>query len=264
MVFDKLGNLYIGDNQNGRIRKVDSGGNITTFAGIGIKGNSGDGGQASLAELNVPAFFSIDTLGNFYISDEVNNNIRKINNLGIISTISNGSGIYEPEMIALDKAGNLYVADYGNNRIIMGDNSGIYTTIVGTGIQGYGGDGGAATAAKLNEPFGIAFDVAGNLYITDWNNSVIRKVSNVGQTTGINRVTDNINRVILYPNPASTMFQISGIKYQDEIKIYDVLGNEVISTQAKEIDISSLPNGVYFLNVKTTEGVLTKKIIVQH
>lgn len=260
VAFDKYGNLYIGVGGNRVIRMVNTAGIISTIVGTGTQGNNGDGGQASLAELDLPAFIVTDTSnGNLFLSDEGNNNIRKVNSLGIISTISNGSGIYEPEMIALDAAGNLYIADYGNNRIVMMNTLGTFSTIVGTGTAGYSGDGGAATAAKLNEPFGIAFDAIGNLYITDMENSVIRKVSNVGQMTGLRQFTDNNVQLLIYPNPANTKVYIDakGIK---EIKLFDLLGNEIISTKENAIDVSNLSSGVYFIRANN----YTQKIIVQH
>src|SRR6185312_4458539 len=163
--FDNHGNLYINDNGNHVVRMVDSAGIISTIVGTGIIGNNGDGGFAALAECYAPCFALTDTSNKcLFVSDESNNNIRKISSTGTISTISNGSGIYEPEMLAFDKAGNLYIADYGNNRIVMMDALGNFITVVGNDTAGYSGDGGLATAAKLNEPFGITFDVIGNLY----------------------------------------------------------------------------------------------------
>jgi len=264
LFFDKLGNLYIGDLGNGCVRKVDTNGIITTFAGTGTQGNSGDGGQASLAKLNAPAFFLIDSFNNFYISDEVNNNIRKINSSGIISTINGISSIYEPEMIALDRAGNLYVTDYGNNRIIAINALETFSnTIAGTGIAGYSGDGGVATAAQLNEPLGIAFDAMGNLYITDSENSVIRKVSNVGQMTGIHQFMDGNEQLLIYPNPATNKVHID-VKGIKEIQLYDLLGNEILSANENDIDLSGLTNGVYFIRASTKENNYTQKIVVQH
>jgi type IX secretion system substrate protein len=285
LIFDKSGNLYIGDLGNSRVRKVDTAGIITTFAGTGVQGNSGDGGAATLAELNAPTYFVIDILGNFYLSDEANNNIRKINTAGIISTIAgNGNLSYSgdggqatsaalasPQVITMDTLGNLYVADYLNNRIRKINTSGIITTVVGNGTASYSGDGGLASAAGLNEPFGITFNKQGNLYITDSENSVIRKVSGLENTTGINQFANNNIQVNIYPNPNNgNMFINYKITNDAVMEITDITGNVVgvynlKSTENKsEIRNDNLCNGIYFVQIKTAEGIVTNKIVIQH
>jgi hypothetical protein len=194
---DRAGNIYIADRGNNVIRKVTvSTGIISTVAGNGTAGYSGDGGQATSAKLNGPDGIILDSLGNMYISDDYNNVIRKVTkSTGIITTIAgNGTAGYsgdngpatsaklnDPSLkIAFDAAGNFYIADDGNNVIRkVTAATGIITTVAGNGLNGYSGDGGPATSAKLNGPEGVAVDDLGNIYITDENN-VIRKVNGPG------------------------------------------------------------------------------------
>ncbi len=280
IAIDVFGNLYIADDQNSRIRKVNTAGIITTIAGNGTMGFSGDGGQATAAELSDPWGIIFDAAGNLYITDAGTSVIRKVNTAGIISTVAgngtigfSGDGgqatateLNQPVGIILDASGNLYFADNQNSRIRMINTSGIISTIVGNGTAGYSGDGGQATSAKINRPWGITFDAVGNLYIADEGNNVVRKVTNVGQGMGIEQVVNINEQVNVYPNPAQNSLQVTvaGNSKIQAINLYDVLGNEVITTNAKEIDVSSLSNGVYFIKIKTNEDFYSKKIIVQH
>jgi len=200
VAIDISGNLYIAQGGNtSAIRKVSTSGIISTVAGNGTAGFSGDGGQATAAEINTPCIIAIDSAGNLYIPDFFNNRIRKVNTLGIITTIA-GNGIAGfsgdggqatiaqlngPFGVAVDAIGNIYIAECNNNRVRMVNTSGIITTIVGTGIAGYSGDGGQATAAELNNPTAMAIDASGNLYISDCNNNRIRKVNTSGIITTI-------------------------------------------------------------------------------
>jgi sugar lactone lactonase YvrE len=181
---DLAGNVYIADTLNSRIRKV-SGGIITTVAGNGIPGFSGDGGPATSASLNSASGVAVDSLGNLYIADSTR--IRKVSG-GIITTVagdgnlaSSGDGgpainaSLVPQGIAVDSSGNIYVADFSTR--IRRISQGIITTVAGNGNLGYSGDGGLATNASLNNPYGVAVDLSGNLYIADTNNSRVRKVS---------------------------------------------------------------------------------------
>ncbi|MFI5196504.1 MAG: T9SS type A sorting domain-containing protein [Chitinophagales bacterium] len=194
---DHAHNVYIGDSWNYRIRKVNTSGIITTIAGTGVSGYSGDNGPATLAKINVTTCVFADDSGNVYFADLVNSCIRKINTLGIITTIA-GSGtpgfsgdngpatlaqLYEPDGVYADSLGNIYISDELNNRIRKVNSSGIITTIAGGGTVL--GDGGPATAALLNEPGGITMDSSGNLYIADIYNQRVRKVNTSGIITTI-------------------------------------------------------------------------------
>jgi len=195
MAFDKKGNLYISSGVSNRIRRIDTAGIITTVAGIGIAGYTGDNGIATIAEINFPTGITIDTSDNIYFTDKQNFAIRKIDAAsGIITTIC-GNGVqgysgdngpasaaqlYSPENIHFDKQGNLYIAENSKHVVRKISASGIITTIAGTGSQGYNGDGISATAALLNYPEDIETDDWGNIYISDQGNYRIRKISSSG------------------------------------------------------------------------------------
>jgi trimeric autotransporter adhesin len=192
---DASGNLFISDDYNNRIRKVNTFGTITTIAGTGTAGYTGDNGPATSAQLNGPHGIALDDSNNICIADYGNNSVRKINSAtGIITTIGGINGVigntgdggpatiaelYNPDGIAIDAFGNIYIGDISAHVVRKIDTSGIISRIAGTGIGGYSGDGGVATATKLFEPVGVAVDGTGNVYIGE-NNNYIRKVSSSG------------------------------------------------------------------------------------
>jgi sugar lactone lactonase YvrE len=187
---DSSGNIYIADTYNERIRKVSTSGIITTVAGNGTGGYSGDGGAATSAELYYPSGVAVDSSGNIYIADRNNDRIREVSTSGIITTVagngtwgySGDSGaatsaeLYGPSGVAVDSSGNIFFVEDGNNRVRKVSASGIITTVAGNGTGGYSGDGGVATSAELYTPYGVAVDSSGNIYIADLNNNRIRKV----------------------------------------------------------------------------------------
>jgi hypothetical protein len=191
IVFDTTGNLYIAETANHSIRKVDALGRISTIAGTGTQGFSGDAGPATSATLDSPQGLAIDLANNLYIADTHNHRIRKLNlTTGIITTIAGATPGFSgdqalatsaqlnlPTALALDSANNLYLADTGNHRIRRIDAaSGIITTIAGTGTQGFSGDSGPAAAAAIDSPTGLAVDPASNLYLADTHNHRIRRI----------------------------------------------------------------------------------------
>ena len=191
---DGAGNVFIADGSNNRIRKVDAAGVISTVAGTGEREFGGDGGPAVQAQLNEPGGVAVDGAGNVYIADRGNNRIRKVDAAGVISTVAGtgergfgGDGgpavqaaLFYPSGVAVDGAGNVYIADRGNNRIRKVDAAGIISTVAGTGQGGFGGDGGPAVQAALSYPSGVAVDGAGNVYIADRGNHLVRKLTPVG------------------------------------------------------------------------------------
>ncbi|MES2702779.1 MAG: Ig-like domain-containing protein [Bacteroidota bacterium] len=197
LFLDGDGNIYLSDAGRHRVRRIDaSTGYVTTIAGSGTdwidEGFSGDGGNALQAKLANPLSVAKDAAGNIYIPDSYNSRVRKVSPAGIITTIAGdgsasntGDGgnavdatIKYPSAIALDNTGNIYIACEGRIRKI--DNSGIITTFAGTGVDGYTGDGGPATAAKIGFSYSLCFDTDGNLYFADFSYKVIRKINTLG------------------------------------------------------------------------------------
>jgi sugar lactone lactonase YvrE len=198
LALDGAGNLFIGDSKNHRVRRVNGSGRIATVAGTGHLGFSGDGGGARSADLSFPWELACDS-GNLYIADSGNHRVRLVNGSGTITTVA-GTGVRgysgdggpataaqlrRPGAAAVDGSGRLYIVDYGNNRVRRVDASGRITTIAGNGERGFSGDGGPATAARLNSPSGLALDHSGNLYIADSRNNRVRKVSRAGTITTV-------------------------------------------------------------------------------
>jgi sugar lactone lactonase YvrE len=186
VAFDKTGNLFVVEFGGHRIRKVDTTGKITTVAGTGVSGYSGDGGPATSAQLYFPQAVVVDTADNLYIADQWNNVIRKVDAVTQdITTFSNdskfGGGL---GFMAFDSAGSLYVADAGACVVWKLDSSGNATAVAGVQFNcGFNGDNIQATTAFLNSPYGIAFDPAGNLYVGDSANNRVRKVNSAGIIT---------------------------------------------------------------------------------
>jgi NHL repeat len=203
VTLDAEGNMYISDTGEycigpggDSIRKVDPDGTITTFAGTGEAGHSGDGGPATFAQLREPDQMTFDARGNLYVGDFTS--VRKIDPSGTITTVAgtgrfgfsgDGGPATEAKLtasdVALDDKGNLYISDTEHHRIRMVNKDGIIHTVAGTGKEGYSGDGGPATKAALNLPIGIALDEVGNLFIACHHNSRVRKVDRNGKITTV-------------------------------------------------------------------------------
>ncbi len=207
LAVDAAGNLYIADQGNARIRKVSTAGIITTVAGNGGIGFSGDGGNAVAARLGMFAVtldnqtqasgIAVDAAGNIYIAETFNNRIRKVNTDGKISTIAgtgaqenNGDGgpalaaaLDRPMGVAVDAAGNIYIAHAFSNLIRRVDPDGFISSVAGTGVAGYFGDNGSALAARLNFPFNVAIEATGVFFIADKFNQRVRRVQPTPQLT---------------------------------------------------------------------------------
>lgn len=198
---DGTGNMYYTDNGNNLIGKVDLTGNLTIVAGTGTAGFSPNGTTAVAAELNSPSAILIDGAGNIFFTDTGNSAVREIvAATGLIETIAGtgatgytGDGgaataaqLNHPEGIAFDATGNLYISDTGNNVIRkLSALDGTISTIAGTGTAGFGGDGGPATSALLNQQWGISFGTDGSMYIADFLNNRIRKIDTAGIITTV-------------------------------------------------------------------------------
>jgi streptogramin lyase len=190
------GDVYIADTLNDRIRKV-SGGTITTFAGTGTPGFSGDRGPATAAELRTPYGVAVDRHGNVYVADTGNNRVREVSG-GTITTIAGGGSagcmdsslalgarLSFPSGVAVDDRGNVFVADNSNGCVREASPDATITTIAGTGAVGYSGDLGPAIEARLDLPWGVAVDARGNVYISDGANAAVRKVDPGGTISTI-------------------------------------------------------------------------------
>jgi len=273
--FDKLGNLYVPDGDNERIRKIDTFGIITTIAGTGVMGFSGDGGPATLAKVSYPVDVTFDDAGNLYFSDGTNRRIRRISPGGIISTFAgNGTATYigdgmaatnaqfTPTFIKFDAAWNLYISDIGNYRVYKIDNAGIFHLVAGDGMAVNNGDGGAATAAGVYYPSGLAFDTCDNLYIGDVNYARIRKVTfNPAPCTTLNIGSINTeNTLNIYPNPTYDELNINSLKTPSTYRLLSIVGAAVQQGALKEgnnsISIQSIPNGMYMLEITPLAPVM--------
>lgn len=187
---DGAGNLFIADAHNQRIRKVASNGIITTVAGTGTSGFSGDGGPAQSARLNFPSDVATDSAGNLFIVDGFNHRIRRVGLDGVIRTVAgngqygfSGDGgpaiaasLYSPHGVAVDRHGNIFIADYGNDRVRRVTPAGVISTIAG---GGHFRNDPVATSMKLLHPHGVAVDGRGNLYVAETNN-LVRVVNSAG------------------------------------------------------------------------------------
>jgi sugar lactone lactonase YvrE len=254
---DAHGNVYIADTSNGRIRKVDAAGIITTVAGKSDYGSfSGDGGPAVDADLNRPQTVAIDRDGNLYIADTDNNRIRKVDTSGIISTVAgssetdgySGDGgpavnaqLYEPEGVMVDGSGNLYISDTDNNRIRKVISNGNIITIAGTGENDYSGDGGPGILAKLNGPIGLAMDAGGNLYIADMYNYAIRK-----QTLYIPSDDASLSNITLSSGtlspafaPGTTAYSASVVNGVSSIRVTPTTADSLITVEVNGEHVAS-------------------------
>jgi uncharacterized protein (TIGR03437 family) len=182
LAVDSAGNLYIADFGNYTVRKVDTKGNITTVAGTGTWGYSGDGGPANKAELASPIAVAVDTAGDIYIADPGNANIREITPDGNIHTIVSN---IDAESIAVDAAGSIYFPNYLNSTVQKILTDGTQFTIAGNGTPGFAGDGGPATGAQLNSPYGVALDSSGDVYVADFANMAIRLLTPVSSSISV-------------------------------------------------------------------------------
>ena len=187
---DRTGVLFIAENGNNRVRKVDANGIITTVAGNGTAGSSGDGGPAAAASVESPSAVAVDGDGVLYIAQSGPiHRIRKVDRNGMISTVAgNGTAGFSgdggpatsaslniPIAVAVDGSGNIYIAEM-RHRVRKVDASGIITTVAGDGTEGFGGDGGPGIAARLNSPVALAVTSDGTLFISDWGNQRVRMV----------------------------------------------------------------------------------------
>jgi hypothetical protein len=324
ILFDTSYNMYVVDRWNHRIRRIDAiTGIISTYAGKGTSGYSGDGGLAINAELNGPGFICFDKHQNLYISDCTNYRIRRVAPTGIITTIAgngiaglggtgvpatsvainaaglltdssdnlyfaddhgrvfkisptgllsyfigDGTGFYggdggpaysaslRPMYLIWDKFGNLIISESYMSRIRIVNPSGIIQTLAGSGVEGYGGDGGPATGAMLDFPAGIAVDTCGDLYIPDAHKWRIRKVTfpKCGYLGVEEALQNSREQTSVYPNPAQSEITITATEKIKAVTITNVLGQSVFrqvynNKEKIELNIAHLSSGMYLVRV---------------
>jgi sugar lactone lactonase YvrE len=195
VALDGAGDLYIADQRNYRLRKVGPDGRITTVAGVGVQGSAGDGSMAAGAQLHTPAGVAVDATGRVWIGDEGAHRVRLAVPGGVIETVA-GTGVrgysgdggpaskaqlFAPAGVAVDGAGNAYIADAANHRVRRITPTGIIQTYAGRGVRGYGGDGGPALEAQMDTPRALALDAQGNLYVSEYGNHAVRRITPEGR-----------------------------------------------------------------------------------
>jgi hypothetical protein len=289
---DDSGNVYVTDQDNSAVRKINTAGIIATLAGNGTSGFSGDGGPATAALLNFPQGIAVDSAGNVFVADYFNSRVRKITaGTGIITTVAgNGTptfgGDYGPATaasfayataLATDRVGNLYITDYYSYKIRKVYTNGIIATVAGIGTNGYSGDYGPATAAQMSLTQGLAVNDIGHVFIADFGNAVVRIVTNIPDsvtakvdTTLFSENASAIaaNSVKIFPDPSAGRFTIQTTGIQSYyLKIYNSTGmivyEDKCDDQAKEIDISELPPGIYLMLFLDGKTAMVKKTIVK-
>ncbi len=272
VVTDTLGNVYIADEANNRIRMINTSGIINTFAGNGTGAYSGDGGQATDAEIDNITGVAIDANQNIYIADLGNDVIRKVNTSGVISTVAGIAGIFgfsgdggqataaelssEVTGVCVDGLGDIYIGDYYRVRMI--NTSGIINTVAGNGVANYSGDGGPATAAELDYAFSVTADINGDFWFGDVFNNRVRKVTSV--LTGVASISPTNIGVNLYPNPNNGRFTIewSVVSGQSSVEVFNVLGKEVLRTtlnpSTTQLDMNKQATGIYLYKIISETG----------
>lgn len=286
--FDKFGNLYIVDGDNYRVRKVNTSGIISTFAGTGGTSltGTGDGSPATAATFAIITGVAADDTGNIYIADLNAGKVRKVNTLGIISTFAgNGTIAYAgdgisanaaqmaPETLVFDSMENLIITDRYNERVYKITTDGIFHCIAGIGGSGtISGDGGPATAASL-DPGGASFDPCWNLYIPDIDNDRVREI-HYNPLCNLDSIALHTNRISqspeisIYPNPTYAELNIDNLKNPYTYCLVSIVGAVMQQGTLKEgnnsIFIQAIPNGLYMLEViDDKEQRIVYKIIKQ-
>jgi hypothetical protein len=285
VVVDQIGNLFIADQYNHRIRKIDTAGIITTVAGNGTPAWSGDGGQATNASLSYPNYVHIDALDRLYITDNGNHIIRRVDTNGVITTVAgNGTGGFSgdggpatnaqlkyPTGASVDHYGNLIIADAFNYRIRKVDAVTHHiSTIAGTGVSGSTGDGGPATAATLNYPMDIAFDNANNIYFPDYYNNKIRMIS-APESVATPAIQTHC---FIQPNPSNGTFEVNWSNLepgQVSVQVFDLLGRQIAmnelqtqgATGSVKFALESASDGIYVVRLSNLDIVWEGKVSIR-
>lgn len=263
---DANGNLYITDTQNHKIRKIDTNGNVTTFAGSTQGAADGTG---TSAQFYFPQGIAIDNSGNLYVTDYTHR-VRKIYPTGVVVTIAGSSFTSQgyvdgpaatakfdyPCGLALDSYGNIYVADYFNNKIRKIATDGMVSTFAGSSL-GY--QDGPVETAKFNFPYGL-FLASNGLYVADTSNNCIRKIAGGTLSIQENLLEDKTN---IYPNPVKDILNIQSDEEVKTVDVYNSLGQKVMNVNKNQVDVSSLSKGVYVLRVESKYGKITTQKFIK-
>ena len=252
---DAAGNIFVADRDNHRIRKITPGGMVTTIAGSGAAGYANGTGTA--AQFNQPYSITVDASGNLFVADRINHAIRKITPAGVVTTVAgngtpgnaNGTGtaaqFNEPLGIVVDGSGNLFVADYINNLIRKVTAAGVVTTFAGDGSASY--LDGTGTAAAFNGPLGLAIDAANNIYVSDYRNHRIRKITPAAVVTtiagtGVPGLNDGAAAQAQFYNPAGLVVDALGNLYIGDTNNHSV---RMVTAGAQVITISGNTSSGY-------------------
>ncbi|MHB8260744.1 MAG: NHL domain-containing protein [Bacteroidia bacterium] len=283
---DTLNNIFIADGYNYCIRKINTAGIVSTIAGTpGVSGFVN--GTGSSAQFDRPRDLVVSTTGDIFVTDLINNVIRKITTAGVVSTFAGtgvagaadgGPGVATlnvPVGIAITYNNYIYFIDGQGNKVRKVSPTGMVSTIAGNGAYGF--VDGAATSAEFNIPQGITYDTHGNLYVGDRTNNRVRKISvpECGDCAGINQLTSTNEQVTVYPNPTKEIINLE-LKITNEepatLQITDMLGNihsTFIITPAGrqagspfQISTADLSEGVYNLSISSNKGVVNKRVII--
>ncbi len=279
--FDERGNLYIYDNRNYNIRKVDTAGIITTIVGVGVPGFSPDHSRADTIKLSGGGNIKAGKYGELYFFD--NNRIRCVDTQGYITTIA-GNGVFGyagdggPAInaqigggfIALDTFKNLFIANLDGNRIRKVTSDGYINTVAGTGVAGYSGDWGPPLLATLCSPTGIAIDKHNNIYECEQSNRVVRKITSDTTLNVFISGPPEESNLYITPNPSDGNISVCLSGFYSELytaTIYTISGIQVFDFSGKtndHIELNThLVKGVYIIKISTKTSVFSKKIIIK-
>ena len=270
--FDRFGNLYIADEANSRVRKINTSGIISTLAGTGSTIFSGEGGPATAAGIWAATGLCTDTFGNVYLAARFVSRVLKVDTTGILTVVAgNGLGYstgdwgaaisatINPERLEFDDSGNLYISCIYKYCVRKIDTGGIIHTVVGMDtVAGYVGDGLSADSAKLDDPVGIGFDHCGNLYIADEVNNRIRKVafnpSCILDSVALNfKQVHPVSEINIYPNPTFDQLNINNLKSPATYQMLNIVSATIqqgtLNESNNSILMQSLPDGMYMLEI---------------
>ena len=244
---DAAGNIYVADTANNRIRRIDLSGTITTFAGNGTAGFSGDGGPATQAQLQQPYGIAVDPAGNLYIADLGNNRIRKVSPNGTIATFPPSPlTLTAPRNVSLDAEGNVYIAEFGGNRVLRVDPRFVVTVVAGIGVAGFDAESAPATATRISAPAGMFIDAGGTLYFADSGNNRVRKVAAGVLTTVLGGVSDNTKNPAQLYLPTAVILDSAGdmwVADSGNSRVRKLVQNTITDVTGNGHDLAFDPSG---------------------